>query len=152
MVPPPGLRGQDITDGHTDFYARFTTPGHVIATLESDPSYDDYRVTREHLRILQGATDARGRRLVVTTVPSPTTVRPKYDSREFAAGYINFYVANGVVLVPEFGDATCDAAARKAVEAGFPGRKVVALNVDAIAWGGGGIHCCTQQQPAPGKA
>lgn len=124
----------------------------MVAALESDPSYDDYRTTREHLRILRAATDARGRRLVVTTLSTPETVRPKYESKEFAAGYINFYVANGVVLVPEFGDERCDTAAREleVLAKAFPRRKVVPLNVDAIAWGGGGIHCCTQQQPAAG--
>ena len=56
----PGIRGQDITDAHTDFYARFTQPGTVIAGLESDEESFDYQVTRQHLKILKNATDFNG--------------------------------------------------------------------------------------------
>ncbi|MEV0104704.1 agmatine deiminase family protein, partial [Nocardia sp. NPDC050789] len=33
----PGIKGHDITDGHTDFYARFARPGVVVAGLDTDP-------------------------------------------------------------------------------------------------------------------
>ncbi len=144
----PGIAGRDITDGHTDFYARFLKPGAVVAALESDPSQYDYQVTRRHLEILQSATDAQGRSLDVTTLTAPTTIRPQFDSAEFAPGYINYYVANGVVLMPEFGDTNTDAEAQLVLEESYPGRQVIALNIDAIAAGGGGIHCATQQEPA----
>ena len=65
-----------------------------------------------------------------------------------AAGYINFYVCNGAVIAPEFGDAKADRNARAALRELFPQREVVQLNIDGIAAGGGGIHCATQQQPA----
>jgi len=66
---------------------------------------------------------------------------------DFAAGYINFYVCNGAVIAPEFGDSKADQAARLTLEKLFPQRKVVQINIDAIAAGGGGIHCTTQQEP-----
>ena len=65
----------------------------------------------------------------------------------FAASYINYYVANGVVVAQNFGDSVTDAAAVAKLTELYPGRTVETLNVDVIAYGGGGIHCSTQQQP-----
>ncbi len=143
----PGIKGQDITDGHTDFYARFARPGVVVAAYDPDPQSFDHAVTLRHLEILRAATDAAGRRLEVEVLTAPSRTRPRFASREFAAGYVNFYVCNGAVLVPEFGDPVADTAAQNTLRRLFPGRDVVALNIDAVAAGGGGIHCTTQQQP-----
>ncbi|RMF01604.1 MAG: agmatine deiminase family protein [Chloroflexi bacterium] len=145
----PGVSGQDITDGHTDFYARFVRPGVVVAHLENDPRFYDYEVTRVHLELLQSATDAAGNQLDVVVLEGPQSIRPKYASDDFAAGYVNFYVANGVVVAPEFGDSDADDKARATLGRLFPTRKIVQLNIDAIAAGGGGIHCTTQQEPLP---
>ena len=143
----PGIAGKDITDGHTDFYARFVEPGVIVAARDDDPESFDYAVTRKHLEILKTATDAQGRPLVTHVLPAPTKLRDDYLNDDFAAGYINFYVCNGGVIAPEFGDAEADGVAQKTLEGLFPGRKVVQLNIDPIAAGGGGIHCATQQQP-----
>lgn len=144
----PGIAGKDITDGHTDFYARFARPGVVVAGLDLDPDSFDHDVTARHLDILQAATDAKGRRLEVVVLEAPASIRPEFESDDFAAGYINFYVCNGAVIAPEFGDPEGDQAARQELERLFPGRRVVQINIDAIAAGGGGIHCTTQQEPA----
>ncbi|SDJ20294.1 agmatine deiminase [Lentzea albidocapillata subsp. violacea] len=141
----PGIAGRDITDGHTDFYARFAGPGVVVAGLDNDPGSFDYDVTRRHLEILRSATDAAGRPLRVEVMEGPETVR--VSDEDFAAGYINFYVCNGAVVGPEFGDRRADAAAKATMERLFPGRTVVQINIDGIASGGGGIHCTTQQEP-----
>lgn len=143
----PGIAGKDITDGHTDFYARFTHPGTVVAGLEQDPSSFDYAVTRRHLEILRAATDAKGRRLKVITLEGPSTVRQTYVSDDFAAGYINFYLCNGAVIAPEFGDKRTDRNTRDILQELFADRAIIQLNIDGIAAGGGGIHCATQQQP-----
>lgn len=145
----PGIAGRDITDGHTDFYARFASPGHVLAALDDDPSSFDHDVTRAHLDILTRATDAAGKPLRVTTLTAPSRVRQTDPSPDFAAGYINFYLCNGAVIAPQFGDPAADEAARQSLTQAFPGRTVVQLDVDGIASGGGGIHCATQQQPKP---
>lgn len=144
----PGIAGRDITDGHTDFYARFASPGVVVAGLENDPDSFDYDVTRRHLDILHSATDAHGNALRVEVLEGPSTVRETFADEDFAAGYINFYVCNGAVIGPEFGDPDTDAAAKSTLERLFPGRQVVQINIDGIAAGGGGIHCTTQQEPA----
>lgn len=144
----PGVRGKDITDGHTDFYARFLEPGKVVAGYEPDPSYEDHAVTKEHIKILKEATDWEGRRLDVEVLSAPGWVRPKFESNDFAAGYIGYYVCNGAVIMQEFGDEAADEKASSTLRNLFPNREVIALNVDALTAGGGTIHCATQQEPS----
>lgn len=142
----PGIKGKDITDGHTDFYARFASPGVVIAGFDPDPASYDHVVTAKHLELLATATDAQGRKLDVITLEGPSRVRKSFENKEFAAGYIGFYVCNGAVIAQEFGDAKADAAAKASLQRVFPGRVIEQLNVDGIAAGGGSIHCTTQQE------
>lgn len=142
----PGIKGKDITDGHTDFYARFVRPSVVVAAYDPDPESYDHTVTKQHLAILRQSKDAQGKALEVVVIEAPEQTR-KPNVTEFAAGYINFYVCNGAVIAPEFGDTKADLAARRTLEKLFAGRKIVQLNIDGIAAGGGGIHCTTQQEP-----
>ncbi|CAE7319330.1 aguA [Symbiodinium necroappetens] len=144
-----GIIGRDITDAHIDFYARFTSPGVVVAARENDETIYDYNVTRQVIADLQAATDARGRQLTVHILDNPSTLRPEWSSgiAGYAASYINYYVANAVVVAQNFGDSVTDAAATSKLRELYPGRTVESLNVDPIAFGGGGIHCSTQQQP-----
>jgi len=143
----PGIADKDITDGHTDFYARFARPGIVVAGYDPDPASFDHAVTKTHLELLKTATDAQGHQLEVHVIESPGTIRETYANDEFAAGYINFYVCNGAVIIPEFGDAQADRLAKEKLQMLFPDRAIVQLNIDGIAAGGGGIHCTTQQEP-----
>lgn len=143
----PGIKGRDITDGHTDFYARFASPGVVLAGLDPDPQSYDHAVTLAHLEVLRGAVDARGKKLEVVVLEAPGTFSKKYDATTFAAGYIGFYVCNGAVIGQTFGDAKADSAAKKRLQQAFPGRVVEQLRMDAIAAGGGSVHCATQQEP-----
>lgn len=147
----PGIKDRDITDAHVDFYARFVSPGVVVANLDNDPESYDYEVTRVHLDILKQATDADGRKLQVHTISPP--MEPRYNrfskgNEDFAAGYINYFIINGAVIAPEFGDPDADEKARQLLTALYPERKIVQLNIDAIAAGGGGIHCVTNQMPS----
>ena len=144
----PGIRAKDITDGHIDFYARFAKPGVVVAAYDSDPESFDHAVTKRHLDILRSATDAEGRKLEVVVLEAPRRVRSAHETDEFAAGYINYYLCNGGLILPQFGDRDADRAARDSLQTLFAGREIVQVNIDGIAAGGGGIHCATQQQPA----
>lgn len=143
----PGIKGKDITDGHTDFYARFARPGVVLAGYDPDPESFDREVTRQHLEILQAATDARGSQLEVMVLQAPSTVREKYETDDFAAGYVGFYACNGAIIMQEFGDTRADRAAQQVLQRAFPDREIVQINIDGIAAGGGSIHCATQQEP-----
>ncbi|MFC5698793.1 agmatine/peptidylarginine deiminase [Pseudomonas sp. GCM10022186] len=146
----PGIKDKDITDAHIDFYARFVKPGVVIANLDNDPGSYDYAVTRKHLEILNAATDADGRKLVVHTLPPPLTVRSNQYTRnnpDFAPGYINFLPINGAVIAPQFGDAEADKYCKDLLTRLYPGRVVEQINIDPIAAGGGGIHCVSKNLP-----
>ena len=146
----PGIKGKDITDAHVDFYARFVAPGVVLANLDTDPESYDHKVTLAHLEILKNASDADGRPLQVHTVSPPLNPRKNRFSQgnsDFAAGYINYFVINGAVIAPEFGDPVADRKALDLLSRLYPERKVLQLNIDAIAAGGGGIHCVTSHQP-----
>ncbi|MFE2271158.1 agmatine deiminase family protein [Streptomyces lavendulae] len=143
----PGLAGQDITDCHIDCLARFTGPGRVI--LDKPGAGTDPRwiaVYEETRRILEGATDARGRRLAITELPGPARIPGRGD--EFLSSYTNYYTANGAVIAPRFGDAAADGLAYSILQAAYPDRQVVQVRIDNIASGGGGIHCATQSHPA----
>ncbi|MEA5472051.1 agmatine deiminase family protein [Spirulina sp. 06S082] len=143
----PGIKGADITDGHTDFYARFTSPGVVVVGYDPDRQSFDHEVTKKHIEILRSQTDAEGNKLEVVILEGPTKIRSGYDWDDFAAGYINFYVINGAVIAPEFGDRKADRKAKETLARLFPNRDIIQLNIDDIAAGGGGIHCTTQQEP-----
>lgn len=146
----PGIKGKDITDAHVDFYARFVSPGVVLANLDTDPLSYDHKVTQAHLAILRTATDAEGRSLQVHTLSPPLAPRSNRFSRhnpDFAAGYINYFVINGAVIAPQFGDRQADKVALDLLSQLYPDRDVIQLDIDAIAAGGGGIHCVTHQLP-----
>ncbi len=141
-----GIAGRDITDGHTDFYARFSSPGQVIVARENDRLSYDYAVTRENIKTLERSTDADGNALALTVIDAPTKFSGKYGVSDFAAGYIGYYLCNNAVVMQAFGDRTADREAFKAVKAAHPDREVVQIAIDAIASGGGTIHCATQQE------
>lgn len=142
----PGIRGQDITDGHIDLLARFIRPGLVL--IELPPEGDrgpEAKMVQKSIEILKAATDARGRKFDVVILRRSSTTRSKEE--DFVNSYINYYVCNGAVIMPQFGDIHSDFIAAETLSVMYPGRKIVQVNVDRICENGGGIHCVTQQQP-----
>ena len=136
----------DHTDGHIDTLARFVAPGVVAAMVPAvgDPNRDALDGIIADLR---AATDARGRRLEVVTVPSPGSVVDG-TGRLMPASYMNFYIGNSAVVVPTY-RAPADDAAVAAIAAMFPGRRTVGVDAYPVLVGGGAFHCTTQQQPSP---
>ena len=139
-----GIVGDD-TDGHVDDVARFVGPGTVVCALESDPQDANFAPLQDNFRRLQAATEARGRPREI--VPRPMPGRVGSPHQRLPASYANFYVANGVVLVPTYGHVNDDRALRVLQDL-FPGRHVVGIPCEPLVWGFGAIHCVTQQQPA----
>jgi agmatine deiminase len=132
-----GVKGQDITDDHIDGTARFANSGSTIVTF---PPYDSS--SRKEYNILKGAHDMNGKNYSI--VHLPLTSRKLRQLRDWGT-YINFYVANEVVLVPKYGDKN-DRAAQEIIETLYPERRVVGVDVLELAIDGGMIHCVTQQQ------
>jgi agmatine deiminase len=105
----PGPAGGDITDAHTDFYARFAGEARVVVSHDAADTYGERSVTQGHIDVLRHANDARGRPLLLTVIPVPREpASPKAESESFAAGYINYYLCNGGLILPAFGDAGAD--------------------------------------------
>lgn len=142
-----GIVGDD-TDGHIDDLARFVTPRTIVCVLEEDPSDENHQLLRENYRRLQAASDSRSRPFDIVTLPMPGWVGGR-DGR-LPASYANFYIANGVVLAPIFGQPN-DRPALEKLQALFPDRRVVGINCQPLVWGMGTIHCVTQQQPASNR-
>lgn len=135
----------DCTDGHIDGLACFARPGLILLETLTEPDSERAKVLRENRLALRGVTDARGRELEIVEMEDAWQANPESDT--FCASYINFYVANGGIVMPAY-DAPGDEPARRIVERTFPNHEVVQIDVRKIAIGGGGIHCITQQQPA----
>lgn len=142
-----GIKGKDITDGHTDFYARFAKPGVVVVSRDMDPSSYDYKITRDNIDTLSNATDANNQALDLVILDTPDMINTKYGTQDFAAGYVGYYVCNNAVIMQSFGDKKADLAAKNKIASLFPERYIEQIRIDGIASGGGSIHCATQQEP-----
>ncbi|MEU8758824.1 agmatine deiminase family protein [Streptomyces sp. NPDC048659] len=144
-----GVRGEDITDAHVDSLVRFTAPGVVLLdqAFPGTPPDSWSRSADQARSVLSKATDARGRRFEIVDLPQPDLDKITGEGADFVSTYANFYVANGSVFLPKFGDTQADARAKGILQEHFPGREVVQLQIDTIASGGGGIHCATHDQP-----
>ncbi|MFF4104643.1 agmatine/peptidylarginine deiminase [Streptomyces sp. NPDC001903] len=144
-LPYGGLLDTE-TDGHVDGVCAFVAPGKVVVQLPSDPEHPDHERMRVNRAVLEKATDAAGRRLEIVDLPQSAFV--EVAGRETEVGYLNFYIANGGVVVPVAGVPE-DEGALAVIAAALPGRKVVGVRSRVIAYGGGGVHCITQQVPSP---
>jgi agmatine deiminase len=126
--------------------AAFTRPGTLLLQGCDDPDEDDWLRLDIDERVARGALDARARRLAVTVIP----ILPfaEVAGERVVVPYLNYYVGNGFVVVPTCGHAA-DADMVAMIGAQYPGRDTFGLDVGAtLAYGGGGIHCITQQVPA----
>jgi len=155
----------DETDGHIDNLACFARPGEVILTWTDDETDPQHAISRDAWERLQDARDARGRRLTVHKLPAPGPlhmtakearglVRRKGTKRRkagerLAGSYVNFYLANGAVIMPLL-DPRTDRAAAARLKRVFPERRIVGVPAREILLGGGNIHCITQQVPQAG--
>lgn len=154
----------DETDGHVDNLCCFLRPGVVALAWTDDPMDPQYPVSQDAYARLRGMRDARGRTLDIVKLPIPA--RPvmmsdgeaeeiervagthvRRGGERLAASYVNFLICNGAVLVPSFGDAHDERAAAILAEQ-FPARDVRLVPGREILFGGGNVHCITQQQPA----
>jgi agmatine deiminase len=134
----------DITDGHIDGLLCFVKPG--VALYESDPSASGAarQLAADNRHALETGVDAAGRRLQIISIDDAYEAETPHDM--FCRSYVNFYIANGGIVMPSYG-VPGDARARAVIQACFPDREVVQIDVRYLASGGGGIHCITQQQP-----
>lgn len=152
----------DETNGHVDDVACFVRPGEVACMYTEDENNPFYHECQQAYKILSEATDAKGRKLKVhklCTTKNPVTIKgdfaidsvegsiPRIDGDICITSYMNFLIVNGGVIVPQYDDEN-DALALQQIQEMFPDRKVVGVRTREVVYGGGNIHCITQQQPA----
>ncbi len=135
------------TDGHVDNIACFAAPGRVIVGIPASKTHPDFESAVEAIRRLSEARDAEGRKMQIIEIIQPKRQRTDWRGRLLQASYVNFYLANGGVVMPAFDDAH-DERARETIAQCFPGRDILQIDALDIVEGGGGIHCITQQEPA----
>jgi agmatine deiminase len=138
-----GCAGDD-THGHIDDVARFAAPDVVLVAVEENPGDANHSSSVDNVKRLERAARARPLRIVKLPYPRPVMM----DGQRLPASYANFYVANGVVLVPTFND-PMDRIALDIIAGEFPDREAVGIHSVDLVWGLGTVHCLTQQQPSP---
>lgn len=136
----------DDTDGHIDQIARFVNPTTVVVAACDDPADDNYAPAEQNRRELAAMTDQDDRPLEVVPLPLPRALF--CDNQRLPASYCNFLIANGVVIVPQFGD-PADEAAIRTLKPLFPDRDVRGSPSLNLIWGLGSFHCLSQQEPLP---
>ncbi len=139
-----GIVGDD-TDGHVDDLTRFVNPTTVVTVVEEDPVDENYGLLQENLVRLQMMKDQDGRALRIVELPMPGVV--EHEGQRLPASYANFYIANGLVLVPTYGHVN-DRRAVEILQGEFPDRRVVGIDSRELIWGLGSFHCISQQEPA----
>ncbi len=139
-----GIEGDD-TDGHVDDLTRFVAPGTVVTVVEPDAGEANHAPLRDNLRRLHEMRTADGKPLEVLELPMPRPMR--YEGNPLPASYANFYITNGAVVVPVFGQEDRDSRALGVLGECFPGRRVTGIYAADLVWGFGAFHCITQQQP-----
>jgi agmatine deiminase len=142
---PWGHAEDQHTDGHVDGICAFIRPGTVLMHTCDDPANPNYELMAANLEVLRGSKDAAGRPLEVIEL----TQWPYFDldGRSLMVSYANFYVANGGVVAP-LADHPLDADFLETLARTFPEREVVGVPTQIVRYGGGGVHCITQQIPA----
>ena len=138
-----GIVGDD-TDGHIDDLTRFVNEDTVVTVVEDDPTDDNYHILKDNLAALQKMRLADGRKLNIEVLPMPRPV--VHEDQRLPASYANYYIGNGIVVVPTFQDPADDKALR-VLEGCYKGRKIIGIDSRDLIWGLGSFHCLSQQEP-----
>src|ERR1035438_8999266 len=139
-----GVAGDD-THGHVDDISRFVGPKTIVTAVEPDKRDPNHEPLAENLERLEAARTLDGRQFTLVELPMPRPV--VFRGQRLPASYANFYIANGLVLVPTFHDPN-DRTALNILAEIFPDREVIGIHSVDLVWGLGTLHCMTQQQPA----
>jgi agmatine deiminase len=143
-----GVAGDD-TDGHIDNLARFANPRTILCAYEEDERDENHEVLKKNYEVLLNSVDQDGKKFKVVKIPMPPAVRTSVRGKKtrLPASYLNFYVANKVVLVPSYKHKN-DRLAQRIIQNVFPSRKIVGIDCRDLIYGMGALHCVMQQQPA----
>jgi agmatine deiminase len=138
-----GIAGDD-TDGHIDDLTRFVDESTLVTVVEEDPADENYQPLRENLERLKELRDVKNRPFKIVQLPMPGRI--EHEGQRLPASYANFYMANGLVLVPTYRDRR-DREAVAVLQELLPGHRVVGIDSTELIWGLGSFHCISQQEP-----
>jgi len=139
-----GIVGDD-TDGHVDDLTRFLNPTTVATVVEADPADANYALLQDNLIRLRAFRDEAGRPFRIVELPMPGLI--EYKGQRLPASYANFYIANGIVVVPTYRHSSDDCALQ-ILQKEMPDRRVIGIDSTELIWGLGSFHCISQQEPA----
>ncbi|MDE1162607.1 MAG: agmatine deiminase family protein [Acidobacteriaceae bacterium] len=139
-----GCAGDD-THGHVDDITRFVGKNTILTAIEANKSDENHEPLAENLDRLKSARNLSKRPFEIKTLPMPAPV--VFEGERLPASYANFYIANGLVIVPTFNDPN-DRIALNTLAECFPKHKVTGINCTDLIWGLGALHCLSQQEPA----
>lgn len=140
-----GRAGLDITDMHIDGFARFANASTLVTMSEEDLDY--WQVPQQDVSTLYSASGKDGNAYKLVKIPlTQNEVTTTYGKNLGKASYINYYLANNIVLVPNYNDPN-DAVVNSIIQGLYPGREVIGIDCRNLFANGGMIHCVTQQQP-----
>jgi agmatine deiminase len=143
----PGDVTDTATDGHVDGYISYVRPATLLLETVADPADPRYSIMAENRKTLELETDARGRHFdLIPIAEAPRSAVPAGENA-YCRSYVNFYVANGGIVAPEYGIPE-DAAVHETLRLAYPDREIAMVPLRDLFRGGGGIHCITQQEPA----
>jgi agmatine deiminase len=138
-----GIAGDD-THGHVDDITRFVGPNTIVTVVEPNREDENHLPLEENLDRLKSAHNREGKPFEIIQLPMPPPI--VFQGQRLPASYVNFYIANDVVLAPTFNRAA-DLKALNILAEAFPSREVVGIYCGDLIWGLGALHCMTQQQP-----
>jgi agmatine deiminase len=139
-----GIAGDD-THGHVDDITRFVGSETIVTVVEPNRDDENHQPLAENLDRLRSAHTLDGKPFRIVELPLPSPVI--FEGQRLPASYANFYIANGLILVPTFNDPN-DRRALNILAELFPQHRVVGIHCVDFIWGLGALHCMTQQQPA----
>jgi agmatine deiminase len=139
-----GIAGDD-THGHVDDITRFVDTNTIVTVVETNRADENHEPLAENLDRLRAARNRDGQPFRIVELPLPSPVI--FEGQRLPASYANFYIANGLVLVPTFNDAN-DRHALNTLAELFPRHRIAGIHCVDFIWGLGALHCMTQQQPA----
>ena len=140
-----GIIGDD-TDGHIDDMTRFIDPHTLVTVVEEDTKDANYQILKENRDRLEHLRDEGGRIFNIVELPMPCAV--EHEEQRLPASYANFYIANGIVLVPTYRDKKNDPRALEILQRHMPKHRVIGIDSTELIWGLGSFHCISQQEPA----
>ena len=138
-----GIKGDD-THGHIDDITRFVSPNTIMTAVEKNKKDENFKILRENLKILKKSKNINGKKFKIIQIPMPKAIY--INKVRVPASYLNFFIANKVILLPFFND-KYDKMVFSIFKKFFEKRKIIPINCSELIWGFGAIHCMTQQEP-----